>query len=59
MSIWNTIECSAWSRDFCYNEYLAFHKKTGIVATPVSLNMYLNLCSIFDQDMDDYTEGDE
>lgn len=46
-SIWNTIECDAWSRDYRFSEYIAFHKKTGSPAAPLSSKAYVSLCTMF------------
>jgi hypothetical protein len=50
-SIWSTIECDAWSRDFDYANYLRIRELSGIQSNPVSEEMYLNLKHAFETEM--------
>jgi hypothetical protein len=49
-NIWCTIECDAWSRNFCYVEYLKLFEKASdnITCDPVSIKVYMALCKAFD-----------
>lgn len=50
-SIYTTPECSAWSRDFDYANYLSLHAAWCTVSTPVAESTYLLLRKAFDNQM--------
>lgn len=51
-SIWSTVECYAWSRNFDYEEYLDMHSKSGTTGEPASAGMYADLCAAFDYELE-------
>lgn len=50
-SIWNTAECSAWSRDFDYDNYLMLHATWPTKSRPVDVSTYAMLRRAFDNQM--------
>lgn len=52
-SIWGSIECDAWSRDFDYANYLNIHSLSSIQSNPVSREMYVFLKRAFETEMRD------
>lgn len=47
MSIWATVEISAWSRNFDYNNYIILHKANGCTGKLLTLDAYQALCELF------------
>ncbi len=56
-SLWSTPECDAWSKGFCYNEYLTMYEKIDSAVLPVSVTTYLKLCEAFNCQMEGDMEG--
>lgn len=58
MSIWQTPECDAWSRDFRYEDYVALHSRyyenNSTTPAKFSQNAYKMICAVFEQEMEDY-----
>lgn len=47
-SIWSTVECDAWSRDFDYENYLGLYNKITGDDSKISKNTYSLICQAFD-----------
>ena len=51
ISIWNTVECDCWSRDFNYENYCMFHDRVYADSSnqPAKLckEAYVILCDVF------------
>lgn len=56
-SIWSSVEADCWSRNFDYDNYLAYHKKSGCISTPMTKDGYALLCRALDYDMKEKLEA--
>lgn len=56
-SIWSTVECSSWSRNFDYNNYVSIAKASGCVHKLLLEDEYNRFCDLFQDIMlRDYEE---
>lgn len=51
-SVWSSVEADCWSRDFNYEDYLKYHKQSGCISSPLTVQGYLALCAALDADFD-------
>lgn len=58
-NMWSTVEASAWSRDFDYENYVLLHKKVFPKGTPFSEETYKEFCTIFHNIMERSFKNDK
>lgn len=50
-TIWSTVECSAWSRGFDYDNYNNLYSLSQTLGKKASEEMYYALCAVFENEM--------
>ena len=52
-SIWSSIECDAWSRDFDYKNYLLLYTQLTSEESKISEKTYSLICKAFENQFDE------